>query len=610
MSVDNLDLNSQETPRKGREERKHLNSSVLNETLDLDNSNDQRNFETRNFGHEDDRYENYQSLRYGDNSLESSSPNFKQQFPLTRTSGFHNGTNTSGFIESDGEFSNFDEEGEESEFEESDEYNQEEYIRRTDGSTDENYSLAEHTKTQFIENKELTEVMRHKRGIDEQSHNQFTGSNFKYNEDDEYEEEEEESDINIDSQISGYDSLSQTHKSKVSSKGFRKSGRVSRNRNDIKTGHFAQNQTVSSQYNESDSKNKYDEGTDSIGLKMRNDRNNETMSIDQSNESWGAITPRDPLVAPRTLKDSHQLEYFHSPDGRSLIIDESVMHEKAGQKASQGTDGDYSRSNLYENSEGQDPQTIGRSRKLGKKIKKAKKRRENNKNNSLARISGNLPRDFELEQAFSDNVRDRNNYINLNQEEIGENLESTPDYNQVNEMEFKKIKYENRELKSKNQYELAKEILEKKKNEAHDLSSKLFEEERISRELSDKLNLLNDVNKGVNKAKIKDLTNEKLKRSRQENKQLKEENRDLEEKLEQYHYNLMGKRGMEEHYMKEISNLELALETFKIKDSVIAKNKEQISSLVAQIQQLKHSQDQIIRDANDRLEDLSNELNS
>jgi len=242
--------------------------------LDLDQSHDPNNFESKNLRQDGGEYDNYKSIRYGDNTLGdgtldgNDSPNFRQQLHLTETSRYQDGSNITDFVgrgmQNDDSYQ--DESGE-YEYEESEEEDSQlNYVRRTDGSTEENYSLADHTRSQYIENKELTGVMLHKQSLGEQTNdrNNFTNSLDQHSDEGEGEYEEEESDFNIDSQISGYDSLSQTHKSKVSSKGFKKSGRFNRNSKSRRTGNFAQPQTMSSQYNESDSIYKHPDGSDSI----------------------------------------------------------------------------------------------------------------------------------------------------------------------------------------------------------------------------------------------------------------------------------------------------------------------------------------------------------
>lgn len=313
MTVESLQSTPREVHPRGREERKHENSPAMNDkTLDLDLSQDPNQFQGRHFEREDaDPYDNYQSIRYGDNSLQDNfSPHFKPNCQKVEYSEFHEGSNVTDVVDSvltseenqrkhirmtggqghpdsnDYTQDDYSEgyEDEESENEDT-EYNQSKfgYMRRTDGSTDENHSLAEHTRTQFIDNKDLTGGIFHKQSMGENTieRHQMSDSQYEaFNSDEEYEseEEEEESDINIESQISGYDSLSQTHKSKVSSKKFKRSRRFNRNSKTRMTGNFPKAQIVSSQFNDTDSAEKHPEGSESIGIKTRNDRNDETLS--------------------------------------------------------------------------------------------------------------------------------------------------------------------------------------------------------------------------------------------------------------------------------------------------------------------------------------------
>lgn len=198
------------------------------------------------------------------------------------------------------------------------------------------------------------------------------------------------------------------------------------------------------------------------------------------------MTPRESLVVPRTIKDpNHDFNYLQSPNGKSLVIDESMRHERVDQKASQGTDQNYSRSNLYENSDGPGLNTVGRQTRMSKKMKKAKKMREHNKNNSLVRGSGNLPRDIALEQALEKEFLDSNHII-LNENERNKSIDEDEDQQRKLEdielHEYRKLMYDYRNLKAhfakvNGSNQSKKEQLEKCKAKIYDLSNKLFDQE-------------------------------------------------------------------------------------------------------------------------------------
>lgn len=553
-----------------REEHKRSNSPInrsrrhqdQDDTLDLDVSND-RNFMGRPIGQEPDAYDHYQSLRYGDGTLdEVTSPNFKGQIVLTQTSGFNNGTNTSELVDSvmrSAEENYTDGEYEESEFEDSEEEEQSYrgYMRRTDGSTEENHSLADRTPSQYAAN-----VSRIKNSIGDrtQDRGQYTDSRY-----DDLESEEEESDLYIESQISGIDSLSQTHKSKVSSKKFKRSDRFNRNSKSRLTGNFAQPKTNSSQYNDTDSYRHHNDGTDSIGIKTKHDRNDDTLSCAPSNESWGAATPREPLVAPRTLKEKDQEEFrfFQSPNGKSLVIDESMRQDRIGQKTSQGTDINYTGSNLYENSDNFNPKTEERHKRMSKKLKKVKKARERNKKNSINKITGDLPRDQELEHALSDKFYDSKNHINLNEKDfVNESENGERKLEEVELLEYRKLAFEHRNLRAKYvqldfDYKITNKQYQRYEQQVLELNERLNDEESKNNQLIDKLHLVNDLNNGASEVKIKNVNTEKLKKARQETQILKDEINQLE--LENNHLRISKETRveMEQHYMSQIKELNM-----------------------------------------------------
>ena len=288
-------------------------------------------------------------------------------------------------------------------------------------------------------------------------------------------------------------------------------------------------------------------------------------------------------------------------------------------KNSQGTDKEFSRSNLYTNSGSQDPQTVGRKKRIGSKIKKAKQRRENIKNNSLAKISGNLPRDQELEHVLADDFLDSKNHIILDRQETGENLESSLDVlsrniEEVEIRDYKKMKFENRNLKTalnKSQIKLQRytEMLKRQEGEAHEMTKRFYEEQETSSKLADQLHSLNDYTKGIDKNQLKLLNNEKLKRARQENHQLKDENYSLEIENKNLRDSLQEYKDMDSYYLQEINKMESAIHRYQIKDTHLEKNKGTIDEMSEQIQAWEDKYQDIVNEANYKISDLEGQIN-
>lgn len=295
-------------------------------------------------------------------------------------------------------------------------------------------------------------------GTRTENRDQYTDSRY----DDYYSESEEDESAQIDSQISGIDSLSQTYKSKVSSKHFRgsKMSKKSQSRRGI---HQAHNQTNSSRFNDTDDSRQYPLESESVGIKTRNDRNNDSISYGPSNDSWGAKTPREALVETRVQEeDQEQFRPFRSPEGaeKSLIFNES-MGQDIMQKNSQIVEQNYRGSRLDERS------NISYSKTLKKKkIKKG---------------IGNIRADEELMNVLTDENQERNNHIKLD-ENYERKLEKEYENEKVNDYESKKIKYENRKMKEelaylKSSHNVQVNQLNKYQKDIADLSSQLNAQE-------------------------------------------------------------------------------------------------------------------------------------
>ena len=378
----------------------------------------------RNYEEDKEEFDNYQSIHYGDDTLDdNNSLNRRQRLELTEESWYNNNiTNTTAFVDSAMRRHSYSDEsyyeGEESEYEEEEEENsRDDYYRRTDQSNEEDRSLIDHTTTQYIRNKDITSGILFKQSQSDSTidKNQITDENF-YNHQNylnsEDEEEEDEKEFNDGSEISGIDSLSQTHLSKLNSNKLNKNKRFNRRDHARMTGNFPKARDDSSQFNGTDSIG-MQEGTQSIGFKSRNNKNEESLSLTPSNDSWGAITPRNPDFNKKTLKAKAERlninEFDSKPINSHYIDDES---KKIFKEESEGNENNIGQSNLYEDPDHVNSKTIERNSRNKKEIKSKKRQKDRNKNNSLIKAAGNLPRDSELENALS-HLDNSNNHISL-----------------------------------------------------------------------------------------------------------------------------------------------------------------------------------------------------
>ena len=448
---------------------------------------------------------------------DSISSHGRQPIQFTQTSGLNQNTLSSNVDFTDLNFG--DEEG--SEFEES-EAEISESLRNIEEpyeSTEGNHSLVERTPyTDSIENRSRVQNSLASRTNERGEYTESRGEYDDYEGEDYYEsEEEEEESANIESQISGLDSLSQTRKSKRSSNNFQKSKNYGRKYE--KQTNFDQNHTVSSKFNDTDDSRGYPFGNESLGNVSKNERNNDTISCAQSKDSWGAETPNEAIVEPRTAKeeDKDQFVYFKSPGGKSLILDESVANDRPGFKNSQETD-NYRGSNLHNDSDLFNSRTVTRSKRMEGKLGNIQEDRE----------LTNILRDEELHQS--------KNHISLNKGYERQFMEGD-EGGEEQSIEQRKLVIENRKLR----VELAKvtssmvrknEFLERSESKVNELFQKLHEEECCKNELADKFHVLKSKTKGISEIERKRLNLEKLKQARKQIQVLKNQNSQYEGEIE------------------------------------------------------------------------------